>query len=198
MRKLTHRLCPYPGCGKYAHYGHPEQKGRYCIDHKSTGMIDINNSRCQLCHCRAIWGHPRTKKTHCRLHRTEGMVTYPSYLCTEAGCRQRSTMGYISRTHCKDHARAGMYDFDVYCTEKCKRRACYGIIDPQRCKAHALEGDKRLIPTICDYPGCLRRASYASGGQPPQRCKTHIAEGMINVTSGSRSRELLQLSFSNN
>jgi hypothetical protein len=195
MKVPRHELCRAPGCTKYVNYGYPGDKKSRCRFHKEEGMLDLTCRRCSMCIKRASYGFPGQPRSHCRDHKQEGMICYDIKCCKK--CDKVAIMGYVTRTHCRTHSKRGMYNFTTGCSiVGCKSRASYGVFTLDRCKAHRGQGDRRLIPTMCEYGDCTRHASYSLRGGIPIYCKLHASPGMINVVRKGRPIEEKQLAFS--
>ena len=145
--------CEHPGCATQPAYNKPgETKGRFCVDHKHDGMMNVKDKTCEHPGCETLpsYNQPNeTKGRFCFNHKHDGMVNVVSKTCEHPGCATLPSYNQAGET---------------------KGRFCF---------LHKETGMVNVVSKTCEHPGCETRSRYNIPGQNAAWCNTHKKSGMI-------------------
>lgn len=81
MIDVKHKTCEKEGCETLAlQYGKPGNPPTHCAKHRKEGMIKRPNSKCKLCHEKAIYGINLTA-LHCEIHKNKEDINLSEREC---------------------------------------------------------------------------------------------------------------------
>jgi hypothetical protein len=94
-------MCKKEGCAIIANFAQKGQdKGQYCDQHKTSGMVNVVAKYCDECDTRATFGYKWQAPTKCSLHRSIDMKNVVDKRCLTPSCETRSSSshkGYCAR-----------------------------------------------------------------------------------------------------
>ena len=72
-----------------------EKKGRFCVEHKESGMVDVKNKKCELCEVIPHFNTRGEKKGRfCVEHREPGMVDVKNKTCAQDECNKQASYAF--------------------------------------------------------------------------------------------------------
>lgn len=175
-----------------------EIKAKYCKDHKTDDMVNVNQNKCQEDDCgkQPAFNYDGEKVgKYCSGHSKEGMVNvaYRNGKCKGEGCMKTYPIfnykGEKKGIYCKEHALEGMVDIkNPSCEiEGCEHQPRFNLPSIKKgrfCEEHKHEGMMNVMSNQCEYPECTTRPSYNYLGKKKGRfCIEHCLEGMVDVVS---------------
>lgn len=156
--------CTYLACNKRAHYEFTGNKPRYCGAHRSNGMINVVQRRCEQNECSKVanFSFDGSKPRFCSGHRLDGMINVShnrNYKrCQKCTKEARFAFEGMKALYCKFHRLDGMFDvLSKLCEhEKCKKQPSFGFQGGRRalCLTHQLKGMINMKNKRCKTPGC--------------------------------------------
>lgn len=180
-----------------------EIKARYCKDHKTGEMVNVNQKTCQEdgCEKQPAFNYDGEKVgKYCSGHSKEGMVNvaYRNGKCKGEGCTKTYPIfnykGEKKGIYCKEHALKGMVDIkNRSCEiEGCDHQPRFNLPSIKKgrfCDEHKQEGMINVMSIKCENVKCILRPSYNYPDKKTGRfCMEHCLEGMVDVIS-SRCKE---------
>ena len=173
-------------CGEEANYNSKgEKNGRFCKNHKESGMVNIKTKICTYVNClkRAIFNKKGLfPPILCKRHKEFGMVNLNyKQTCEILDCKKIPSFNYKGQTkgkYCSEHKENGMICLTKhYCQyNQCNNYSYYGYCGelPSHCSKHKLKNmvskpKKHCIGT--DEEDCKELAIY--GENKPLHCEEH-------------------------
>ena len=189
-KKGYRRQCLHAGCSKRPVFNlHGQTKGKFCVDHKLPGMIDVKNKVCDHDGCtkRPVFNlHGQTKGKLCSAHKLPGMINVIDKVCDHDGCTKRPVFNLHGQTKgkfCSAHKLTGMFDVihKVCQHDGCTKIPSYGIPGHQAssCSEHKMDKMIRKPRSVCKHPKCREIALY--GARIPTHCEDHKHNEEINL-----------------
>lgn len=108
VRSKKHKRCEKDGCDTIPCFNVPgEKRGKFCLEHKEDGMVDVRHKRCEKdgCMSRPSYGFPGFGASFCAAHRVEGCMRHSKRRCLH--CKNWSTHGIVHPERCETHALPG-------------------------------------------------------------------------------------------
>jgi hypothetical protein len=110
-------------CEIHPHFGNKGEQPKFCKQHSSEEMINLNKQKCthEGCETEAHKGFEGGKRLYCSKHAKEGMIDLVNSLCKEEKCYKRPTFNYkgLKAEYCLKHASKGMIDvINLRCLNK--------------------------------------------------------------------------------
>jgi hypothetical protein len=135
-----------------------ETQGQYCARHKTAGMVDVVNRRCEKA-CRMaiptfnLFGEKSAR--FCEAHRNPEMVNAVGPKCNNIKSKKSTICYKMSR--CFTHKDKGMIaqSSRLCMISDCKKPATHGLSNPIRCEKHSTDNMVDLVQKICSNCGLL-------------------------------------------
>jgi hypothetical protein len=184
--------CKFEGCNKHGIFGIQTDKF-YCKNHKSEGMVDLRNKKCEFEGCikNPLFNFKGYSKKYCNLHKLEGMVNVVHRNCIHAGCTKQASFNFKDKLadYCEQHKKDEM--IFVIKKNKCKNIGC--DVRPSfnypnnkgslYCSYHKLEG-MIDINRKCEIIDCKTNCRYNYDTEKKARfCTKHKLDGMVDILS---------------
>ena len=178
-------------CSRVAHYGLPGTSARFCRDHQTDKMVNVDFRTCEASGCTSTsrsFNYPGHKGAFCKKHKVDGMINVVNQRCQQDGCSSTSTVfdfkGGKGR-YCKEHATSEMFNVR---NPTCEHKDCYSKSrnfdipggKGRFCGTHKLDGMVDVRNAKCQSDGCFIKPMYGLKGQPSRFCAKHKLEGMCS------------------
>ena len=183
-------VCVAKGCKGNARFAkNAGDRDRYCTDHKTEEMIDVNRKVCNYpgCTINPCYGLIDEQVTRCFSHQLPNMISIR--MCQHDDCQIAASYGYKTRDYCIAHKLDDMKQINkltkICIFKNCPKRAYYGLPDGkiEWCKDHS---DENMVCSLkykfqCVTDGCDKNAHYGYVGEKPKHCSKHSNEKMVNL-----------------
>ena len=201
MRNVVQQMCQDKRCdGKTrASWGFPHNKKRVrCAHHMADGMINLNNSKCEVTGCPsyANYGCPKEKKKRfCgkKGHGPDDKFLFGRRECEHpSGCKTTPSFNFegLPPVVCAQHIEPGMINVvsplceTVEGDKKCTSEARCGFPQqkPTACIAHRVKGKMVFNPrATCHSEECNRPATHGSTVHLLEWCEDHSDLNDLNL-----------------
>jgi hypothetical protein len=175
-----------------------EIKAKYCKNHKTDEMVNVNQKKCQEDGCGktpAFNYEGETVGKYCSGHSKEGMINiaHRNGKCKEKGCPITYPIfnykGEKKGIYCRKHCLEGMIDVKNPSCEidGCEHQPRFNLPSIKKgrfCEEHKHEGMINVMSEQCENKECDKRPSYNYLGEKKGRfCMEHCLENMVDVVS---------------
>jgi hypothetical protein len=181
-------------CGKRASFNIEGLTwGRYCVNHKEPGMVNVKDKTCIHPGCKTIPNFNKegeTKGVYCDIHKEPGMVNVKSKTCIHPGCKTRPAFNIKGETkgvYCDIHKEPGMVNI---ISKTCIHPGCKTIPNFNKegedkalyCGIHKEPGMVDVKNKTCIHPGCNTQPAFNKEGEDKALyCGIHKEPGMVDV-----------------
>jgi hypothetical protein len=137
------KLCETVGCPTRANFNVEGEQPRYCLEHKTSLMVNVNNRRCAKCSKQPCfnWNGER-RPLMCLDHKEKDMIDVVNKLCVIVGCTTQPTFNVVGKRprFCLEHKTPDMIDVKAkHCeANNCPTRPSYNVVGkrPRFCLEH--------------------------------------------------------------
>lgn len=159
--------CEHDKCTKRPNFNFEgKKKGKFCSQHKLTGMVDFAHIQCEHDKCTKspkFNFEGQKKGRFCKQHAYPGMVDVINSRCEHDKCTKNPKFNFEGKKKgrfCKQHAYPGMVNVtNSRCEyDKCTKRPSFNIEGQKKgrfCSQHALTGMVDVAHKQCLTDGCL-------------------------------------------
>jgi hypothetical protein len=174
-----HKQCIH--CDKRASFNIEGLIPRFCKEHSTKEMINVNSKKCKHCKKRASFNIDSLPPEYCSDHATDEMVDVRHKRCLHCKKRALYNIKGQSPKYCSDHASSEMVEVSSKKCEECDKSANFNLDgeSPRFCKDHASVNMVDVTTKKCEQ--CKKQALFNIEGQPARFCKDHSSNEMIDV-----------------
>lgn len=157
-----------------------EKKGKYCKEHKTSDMIDVDNPTCGYVGCpkQPCYGIKGNKVKYCVEHKDNTMMNIVSKRCKQTDCTVANPCFDViggKGTYCGEHAPEGMIDVKKkMCQDPdCDKKPLYNIKGSKKglfCIEHKSPEMVDVEHRQCVTKDCIGRPTYGKIGFPATHC----------------------------
>ena len=195
--KKNSSQCVYEGCYLYSSFNLPNEKAKYCKEHRSDNMVDVRHKKCGIDGCikKPNFNERGTKiGIRCEKHKLPTMVNVLIKKCDILNCETRASFNILGQkpTVCAEHQIPGMVNvLDKKCEfEECMKLARYNIISEKNgvwCIDHK-KTDMVIVKkhSMCKYNNCEKQPSFNFLNKKGAKyCFEHKEDNMVDVINKS-------------
>jgi hypothetical protein len=189
MVDVVNKRCAYIGCTVISPaFDHIGGKGAYCLEHKSSDMINVLAKTCAYAGCvtQPTFGEVGSKEKYCATHKTFTMTDITCRKCLHPACTKQPSYNFhgLVGIYCTMHKLSGMENVRG---RHCAQSGCF-IENPsfdhpggkgKYCAGHKTDGMIDVKHKHCEHQGCTIRARYGCPGCEPTHCTQHRQVGML-------------------
>jgi hypothetical protein len=169
-------------CSKRASFNLFGEKPAFCVSHKTDGMIDVHNKKCECGKSQPRWNFQGLKPKHCSTCKTDGMIEPNRKMCSCGLVRPTFNFEDLPAKFCNSCKTVGMInvlDKRCVCKKVLSPNFNYAGLSGEYCFSCKLSGMVDVRSKTC---GCGNRPNFNMAGLTALFCSKCKTEDMIDVT----------------